>query len=430
MNPLTCGSPIAREAFVELRRRMMFEFCKWDPQVEDVSSLAPFPLLLAEEEWCKLARWSQQLADETLAAEAELLHRPDLAAQLGLPRLLVRLLRRSQGLPPALSAPRIMRFDFHWTTQGWRISEVNSDVPGGFIEASPFTRLIAELTASASKNAIPAGDPAEIYVEALAELAHQHPAPVAGMVHATAFSDDRQVMTYLARRLADHGVRAVLVSPQDLHWESDRALLQCGSEAIPADLLVRFYPGEWLPELPARAGWKYFFVGAKTPLSNPASALLTQSKRFPLVWDKLATPLPTWRELLPETCDPRRVPWKRDESWVLKPALGRVGDSIGLRGVASPREWNTIRRSASWFPSHWAAQHRFEMEPVAGPQGPLYPVIGVYTVDRVVAGVYARIAPRPLIDHRAQDVALLIPQPQPSFALPAVMGGAARSRVG
>ena len=36
-----------------------------------------------------------------------------------------------------------MRFDFHFTRDGWRISEVNSDVPGGLNESSGFERLMA-----------------------------------------------------------------------------------------------------------------------------------------------------------------------------------------------------------------------------------------------------------------------------------------------
>jgi len=36
-----------------------------------------------------------------------------------------------------------MRFDFHWTTEGFRISEVNADVPGGFSESSAFPALMA-----------------------------------------------------------------------------------------------------------------------------------------------------------------------------------------------------------------------------------------------------------------------------------------------
>lgn len=37
-----------------------------------------------------------------------------------------------------------------------------------------------------------------------------------------------------------------------------------------------------------------------------------------------------------------------------------------------------------------------------------YPSIGVFTVDGTVAGAYARIGHKPLIDDEAQDIAVLI----------------------
>jgi len=243
------------------------------------------------------------------------------------------------------------------------------------------------------------------------------------MIHATAFSDDRQVMTYLSQRLQECGVSTHLISPRDVIWQSGRALIRSGPETFPADVLVRFYPGEWLPNLDRRSGWPHFFIGSETAISNPGTAMLTQTKRLPLIWDKLFTPLPTWRMLLPETQDPRRVQWRRDDRWVLKPALGRVGDSIGLHGVTSGRDWGAIRRSATWWPSQWVVQRRFEIVALPGPSQPVYPVIGVYTINRSVAGIYARLAPRPLIDHLAQDVAVLIPQTQRELALvPAPLG--------
>ena len=61
--------------------------------------------------------------------------------------------------------------------------------------------------------------------------------------------------------------------------------------------------------------------------------MLTQTKRFPLVWDELVTPLPTWRALLAGDARLRDAPWLTSNDWVLKPALGRVGEGIGLQGV-------------------------------------------------------------------------------------------------
>ena len=153
------------------------------------------------------------------------------------------------------------------------------------------------------------------------------------LIHATAYTDDAQVMRYLARRLEECGARPVLASPAHLRWRDGAASTETLWDRGPLDALVRFFPAEWLTELPSSCGWPLWFAGAATPLSNPATAILTQSKRFPLVWDALATPLPTWRRLLPETRDPRAVRETPGDPWVLKPALGRIGEDIALPGV-------------------------------------------------------------------------------------------------
>jgi len=80
-----------------------------------------------------VAALATMLARETLAAEQELRQRADLHVHLGLPKAL----RKCLNAPPSRSgtpAVRVMRFDFHWTLDGWRISEANTDVAGGFIE--------------------------------------------------------------------------------------------------------------------------------------------------------------------------------------------------------------------------------------------------------------------------------------------------------
>ena len=145
-----------------------------------------------------------------------------------------------------------------------------------------------------------------------------------------------------------------------------------------------------------------------TPISNPAVALLSQSKRLPLVWDKLKTPLRAWRRLLPECAEPRTVPWETDKTWIVKPALGRVGNGIGMRECITAKDWNEIRKQATTRPGQWVAQKRFQTLPLPSPSGDVHPCLGVYTIDGKVAGAYGRLAARPLIDHQAQDVAILI----------------------
>jgi glutathionylspermidine synthase len=227
-------------------------------------------------------------------------------------------------------------------------------------------------------------------------------------VHATAYSDDRQVMSYVARRFAASGVRTSLVSPAHLRWHGGRARLETAWTSETVDALVRFFPAEWLPNLPSACGWSHFFHGGSTPVSNPASAILTQSKRFPLTWEALRTPMPTWRSLLPETRDPREVPWREGEEWVLKPALGRIGEDIVMSGVTEAKQLKRLSRDARWFPAGWIAQRRFAATPFRVHGRDLYPSVGIYTIDGHTAGAYGRIAERPLIDGRARDAAVLV----------------------
>lgn len=397
--PVHAGPGLDSAAWQRIRKRAMFECCKWDPQAEDQSVLARYPLSLAHRDWQLLSTWAAQLSVETLAAEEEILQRPELHRELGLPARLLKLFKRRRIL--SQSAARVMRFDFHFTTDGWKISEVNSDVPGGFIESSGFSRLMGE--------ALGAGavlDPAARYVDAILKAAGCR--AMVALVHATAHTDDRQVMEYLGKLLRAQGASTFMVSPSHLRWSEGRAQLSSDFAQGTPNILVRFFPAEWLPALGQEDLWAPFFIGALTPQSNPGTALLVQSKRFPLLWGRLRTDVSTWRMLLPETNDPRQRVRDGKSDWVLKPALGRVGAGIGIAGVTTAKEWRTISWSARLFPKHWVTQRRFQIVPIQTCEGERFPCVGVFTVDGRVAGVYGRVARKPLIDHEAQDAAVFI----------------------
>jgi glutathionylspermidine synthase len=393
--------PLDDAAFEAVRRRAIFECCKWDPQVGDAPSLAPFPLVLEPRTWRELAAAAEALARETHAAETELLRRPELHGRLGLPPRVRRRLAEVPRLGATAGAARVLRFDFHPTADGWRVSEVNSDVPGGFIEAAGIARLVAGHYPGFG----PPGDPARALADAVARAAA--PGALVCLVHATAYTDDRQVMAYLAKGLEARGYRTCLASPAHLRWEDGRARVACDWLRAPVDLLLRFFPSEWLPETPAACGWPAFFRGGRTPVGNPAHAILTQSKRLPLLWKELGTPFDAWRALLPDTRSPRDAQPPNGE-WILKPALGRVGEAIGLAGVAEPKALRACVRGARWRPGHWIAQRRFESVPVGTATGAFHACVGVFTIDGRAAGAYGRVAPRPLIDWRAQDAAVLV----------------------
>jgi hypothetical protein len=391
--------------FGEIRRTAIFECCKWDPQVEDVCALSPQPLVLTAEAWVELVELAERLARETFEAEREILRLKSCWRELGLPWAL----RRRLGDPAIVEGLarhfRFIRFDFHYTPEGWRISEANGDVPGGFNEASGFTRLIAS---HYGRVTMP-GDPAQALVAAIQSATGA--GGMVALVYATAFTDDRQVMVYLARRLEAVGLKPVLVSPEHLRWENGKPFLATDWSEAPVDFIFRFFPTEWLPELPRRSGWWNLLGGSRVPLCNPGSAIVTQSKRFPLVWEQLVSDLPAWKSLLPRTCDPRRVDGSLRGPAVLKSAFGRVGDMIQIAGVTPEKEARLIERAVRKHPQGWIAQERFDAVPFRTATGDVYPCIGVYTLNGQVIGAYGRIARRPLIDHLAQDAAVLIAEP-------------------
>jgi hypothetical protein len=386
-----CSPELDATRFAAVRRTLMLDHCKWDPQVGDVSTLARFALILPADEWRRLARLAERLAAETELAERELLDRPDLLRRLGLPAAALRALAESDR-PPTPAAARVIRFDFHPTPEGWRISEANSDVPGGYSEASSFTALMAEH----SPGCTPAGDPAARLADALASKAGR-----IALAAAPGYMEDQQVAAYIAGLLRRRGCIVSFADPRQIRWVDGFAHVHGG----PVDVVFRFYQAEWLANLPLRPGWSCFFRGGRTPVCNPGTALLTESKRFPLTWDCLATPLDTWRALLPPTRGPGRA--GRD-GWILKAACSNNGDGVILPGLAGRARRLKAFVESRLRPSQWVAQRRFEATPLRTPAGFVYPCFGVYTIDGVAAGVYGRLAPRPLIDYTAVDAAVLI----------------------
>jgi glutathionylspermidine synthase len=380
------------------RRQVIFQCCKWDPQVGDVSTISDHACLISPEAAAHLNHTAETLAEETMAVEQALASRPELFAELAIPARLRRLLRR----PVAGPAVRVMRFDFHPTEAGgWALSEVNSDVPGGFAEASALPVLAARHV----REGAPHGDAAGALVAGL--LRRAAAGGRVALVHATAYSDDRQVMQYLANRLGEAGFAYVLAAPDHLCWVDGKAVCVAEGEAGPVDAVVRFFPAEWMTQLPANSGWRGYF-DARTVQCNPPQALLSQSKRLPLVWEKLGVAVPAWRAALPETRDPREAPWRTDEGWLLKPAFGRVGEDIAWRSDAKPKDWRRIARSATIWPRHWVAQRRFVSRALASGAGPRHLCVGVFVVDGKASGFYGRLAAGEIVDKHAQDVSVLV----------------------
>lgn len=391
----------------KIRTRAIFEAGKLDPRTFDEDTLAPFALRMAPSAWSTLADLAERSWRELRAAEDALLGERRHWRALGIPAKSRAILAATP--PPTARDVRFCRFDFHWTRDGWRASEINADVPGGFIEAGAVTRIVAEVLPDFE--CLP--DPTRELARAMAaRLIDQSDAGVA-LVHATSYTDDQQVMRRIGAELAAFGLRSHLASP--VHVEADGArarVLRRDKPAAPIDAVMRFFPGEWLANLSRadRARWAALPEGLVR--SNPLSALLIQGKRLPVVLRELGIATPTWDSVLPPTralglraFTPRLV---RDDE-VLKPIWGRVGDGVAIQGVTPRKEWRHAHLSARLFPRAWVLQRRFESLPISDEIGdPFHACIGVYVIDGRAAGAYARVARRALIDGRARDAAVLI----------------------
>jgi hypothetical protein len=144
-NSIALGEPVPAEVMRRIERTLQLHHFKWDTHVGDSNVLSSQPFLIADTTWKWLCAKAEQAAKEMFAFEQEIALRPTLQEVIGIPRPLQKLFR---GFKPQYSL-RTMRFDFHPTSTGWLLSEVNSVVPGGFGEASFLPKLFASLAHSA-----------------------------------------------------------------------------------------------------------------------------------------------------------------------------------------------------------------------------------------------------------------------------------------
>jgi glutathionylspermidine synthase len=317
--------------------------------------------------------------------EHSLKDRPDLVIELGV----------SETMANALCSCdyqldnhiRLMRFDFHPTKEkGFLISEVNSDVPAGYPEASVLPGLAKKYFKGYTQH----GNLGEVLVNKLQKLAP--PESKIAYLHDTHTVEDYQLLHFIGDLLQQRGFRSLYADPSFITWESNKA--------VDLGAILRYYPVEWL-EFHEKADWREF-IKSETPSCNHPIALLTQSKRLPLVWDKLGIDLPHWKKLLPKTVCASEMPLKN--GWIYKPAFGRVGEGINIPGTVSDAENLDIKSTAQSCPTQWVAQEMFNSIAFDG----LHLSFGVFVVDGEFAGLFSRASKLPRIDSEASEIPVLV----------------------
>ncbi len=395
--------PIPKEKYEEYRLNLMFDCYKWDPQFQDNNTVAKYVLVITQEEHEELARLTEALDKETRAAEEFLNYHLELAGPLALPKKINREIRNMKNYERDKHV-RLMRYDFHPTVEGmWAVSEVNSDVPGGFAEASLMPQAAMDVLEEGPFRFKNFGN---VLVNAIAAKV-----PAKGrimMVHCTSYSDDRQVMQFLGDRLKAKGFEIIYAASDHLRFEHHQAISILDGNEGTVDAIFRFTPLEWLVDVKPKR-WQGYFDTTTVSCNHPI-AIFAQTKRFPLVWDTLEQEgirMSTWRELLPETLEVKDA--KDKEGFIYKPACGRVGEDISIKEACKEDEYKRILAAVKRHPKKFLAQKRFNSKPLEGANGEHFHVcLGSYTVNEKHAGYYARISSSPRIDSNAADIPVLI----------------------
>ena len=405
---------IPEDKYYDYRLQAMFDCYKWDPQFLDNNTIAKYALVITKEEHKLISSLTESLDKETRAAEQFLNKNQGLVAPLKLTRQLRGDIGRMGNYNPDQHI-RLTRYDFHPVSDvegGWAISEVNSDVPGGFAEASLMPLCAIEsinkvqnsqIMEKTSYHIVSFGD---VMVEAVKRKVKAGGRIM--LVHCTCYSDDRQVMQFLGDRLKAEGYQVIYGAVEHVSFKSGKAFCILSGNEGELDAIFRFTPLEWFKDIKPKR-WQGYFDTQTVSCNHPVS-IYAQTKRFPFVWDVLETKgisMTTWRSMLPETIDVKSVAGR--EEYIYKPAYGRVGDGISIREALDIKEYEKIIKDVGRHPSRYVAQKKFSSLPLKGENGEEYHVcLGSYAIDGAHGGYYARISSTPRIDSNAADIPVLI----------------------
>ena len=305
---------IPKEKYNEYKLDLMFDAYKWDPQFVDNNTIAKYVLILSEKENKELIEYTEQLDMETRMAEEFLNNNLEDAKILKLPRKIKKKNKKIRDYEKEKHI-RLMRFDFHKTTENkWVISEVNSDVPGGFAESSIMPQIAMNLL---EKNKYWYKNFGDCLTKEISNKVKKN--GTIALVHCTSYSDDRQVMEFLGDKLKSLGFNIIYVAADHLRFKNKEAYSILDGNNGKIDGIFRFTPLEWLINIKPKY-WDGYFDTITTSCNHPI-AIFAQTKRFPLCWDileKNGVRLEKWRKLLTETIEVKD--FKNKNGYIYKPA--------------------------------------------------------------------------------------------------------------
>jgi len=395
---------IQKGKYDEYRLDAIFDGYKWDPQFYDKNTIAGHVLVITKKEADEIFSLTKKLSAETIEAENFLNNNLKIAKALLLPKKIKPHLKKMSNYKPERNL-RLMRFDFHPVVGGgYAVSEVNSDVPGGFAESSVLPKIAINYLGKQKYRYINFGDilvnGIQTKVKAGGKIA---------IVHCTSYSDDRQVMQFLGDKLEILGYKVQYIAGDHLKFENKKAISVLYENFGEVDFVFRYTPLEWLAAMKKQKAWHGYF-DTVTPSCNHPVSMFAQTKRLPLIFAKLqkyGIDLSAWRALLPETLEVKDA--KNKEGFIFKPACGRVGEGISIKEACKKDEYQKILKDVKKHPKQYIAQKMFISQPLTTPEGDCcHLCLGSYSVEGKPAGFYARISRTRRIDSFAEDLPVII----------------------
>jgi len=285
----------------------------------------------------------------------------------------------------------------------WRVCELNADCPGGHNEATGLPRLAQQAGASALLNPTTVVDAA---ARRLVELAR---GDAVALLFATGYAEDMQVCALLQRALQRLGARALLCPPTAPKFDGERVTLW--GQTVGA--LYRFFPAEGMEQQRNAEGVTRALAGGHVRSFSSFSQLFAQSKlSLARVWARVDELDEGDRAFvlrhLPLTLSVADLPapalLSDRRGWVLKRALGRVGEEVFVGELCGDLEWTEIVSGVVDLDLRgecWVAQRFAPQRPVPTPWGPRLVTLGVYVLDGRFVGYFARLSPESHVSHDA-----------------------------
>lgn len=396
---------VARDPMQDARivRALGEEFLVWDAFVSGYPRVGLTPLVLAPETHRDAVRAAEAVAKAAHeAGEAALCDERE-AARYGLHPEMRALARASWE---AGDTRGLCRVDLLFREDGtFQACEVNADCPGGHNETVALPRLARRVGVTGLH------DPTimmDALVDELLTLAGGPGCPRGAIVltYATAYAEDLQVCAFLERALRARQarvVRAPITALKPRAGDDGSRGLQL--RGVDVAVLYRYFPLEYMEGLRTVPAFVSAVRAGTLRTLSSFSHIYAQSKASLVHMCERTSLVPgTYPLQFPETRD---LVQNRGE-WVVKRALGRVGDEVFVGPLHSKAEWAEVVRDATARAARgetWLAQRFVHQRTVPTPHGPRFVTLGAYVQNGAFTGYFARLTE---VSHATHD-ALVVP---------------------